>query len=100
MNWFYLIEFTYANHRYLMLTNEGYQGWIELEEIPYKYVERMEYKGPTEWIVYLQNILENELDDYAVLDYDSPCYYEEDFKVVRKKFIKLMNEYNDDCIQL
>ena len=100
MNWFYLIKFIYGNKGYLMITNEKDKGWLELKGCEYAYIDQIPYDGPHCWINDIQDSLAEALDGWAILDFNSPCFYEEDETIIETHFNELMIGYNEDINQL
>ena len=89
IKWFYLISFSYAGRHYLMISNDIDRGWEEIEKFGYEYLDQIPYDGPEDWITQVQDMLNEELDGYAILDYLTPCYYNEDLNMIKSGFNNL-----------
>jgi hypothetical protein len=78
-----------------MLTNEIDKGWEEIGEY-YDYIEAIVYDGPVEWVQHIQDDIAEQLDEYAILDYNSPCFFQENKEKVLKTFKKSLTLRNHE----
>ena len=93
-NWFFLVSFEVGRDEYLMITNSADNDQENLSYVKYTFEEQIQYDGPRDWIRYIQETIEIELDEFSTLEFDYFCCNLKDYNEISDMLNIIILEHN------